>query len=132
MFSLQGKIALVTGGAQGIGKGIVTALRQAGATVIIADRDEERGKATAQALGAEFRALDVTDHARCAAFIAQVVADKGRLDILCSNVGVFPQAMLETMTENDWESIFQINVKGMFNVVRPALEAMKAQQYGRV
>lgn len=132
MFSLQGKIAVVTGGAQGIGKGIATALRQAGAAVIIADRDAVRGAETAQALGAEFRALDVTDHAQCADFVAELVADIGRLDILCSNVGVFPQAMLETMTEKDWDGIFNINVKGMFNIVRPALEVMKAQGHGRV
>ena len=132
MFSLQGKIAVVTGGAQGIGKGIATALRQAGAAVVIADLDAVRGAETAQALGAEFRPLDVTAHAQCADFVAELAADKGRLDILCSNVGVFPQAMLETMTEKEWDGIFNINVKGMFNIVRPALEVMKAQGYGRV
>ncbi|MDO5091015.1 MAG: 3-oxoacyl-ACP reductase FabG [Cardiobacteriaceae bacterium] len=132
MFDLSQKVALVTGGGKGIGKGIASALRAAGAQVVIADIDVSAGEATAAALGAAFYALDVTDHARCAALVEQIVRERGGLDILCSNVGVFPQAMLESMTEADWDGIFRINVKGMFNIVRPALEYMRSQGKGRV
>ena len=132
MFSLQDKVAVVTGGAQGIGKGIASALVQAGAEVVIGDVDVRRGEETAALLGAEFRALDVTDHDGAARWMAQLAADKGRVDIVCSNVGVFPQAMLEAMDEADWDGIFRINVKGMFNVVQPALALMRKQGKGRV
>lgn len=132
MFDLSDKTALVTGGAKGIGKGIANALAKAGARVLIADIDAQAGQETAAALNGEFYALDVTDHAQCAALVAEIAREYGRLDIVCSNVGVFPQAMLEHMTESDWDGIFRINVKGMFNIVRPALEQMRTQGKGRV
>ena len=65
LFSLQDQIAIVTGAAKGIGKGIAAVLRQAGATVVVADIDEAAGQATAQALGADFYPLDVTHQADC-------------------------------------------------------------------
>ncbi|MDO4776765.1 MAG: 3-oxoacyl-ACP reductase FabG [Cardiobacteriaceae bacterium] len=132
MFDLSAKVALVTGGAKGIGKGIASALAQAGAKVVIADIDVRAAEATAAALGGVACALDVTDNAQCAALVDKIVSEHGKLDILCSNVGVFPQAMLDTMTEADWDGIFRINVKGMFNIVRPALEYMRTQGKGRV
>lgn len=132
MFDLSGKVALVTGGAQGIGLGIASALAEAGAKVLIADIDEVRGRDSAAALQGDFFALDVADHAAAQALVTHIAERYGRLDILCSNVGVFPQAMLESMTEADWDGIFRINVKGMFNVVRPALEQMRQQGKGRV
>lgn len=132
MFDLSTKVALVTGGAKGIGKGIASALVQAGAEVIIADIDVRAAEATAAKLGGVAYPLDVTDNARCAALVDKIVGEHGKLDILCSNVGIFPQAMLETMTEADWDGIFRVNVKGMFNIVRPALEYMRTQGKGRV
>lgn len=132
MFDLSGKVALVTGGAQGIGLGIASALAEAGAKVLIADIDEVRGRDSAAALQGDFFALDVVDHAAAQALVTHIAERYGRLDILCSNVGVFPQAMLESMTEADWDGIFRINVKGMFNIVRPALEQMRQQGKGRV
>lgn len=132
MFDLSTKVALVTGAARGIGKGIASALGQAGAKVIIADIDMRAAEATATALGGVAYPLDVTDNGQCAALIEKIVREHGKLDILCSNVGVFPQAMLETMTEADWDGIFRINVKGMFNIVRPALEYMRTQGKGRI
>lgn len=132
MFDLSTKVALVTGSAKGIGKGIASALAQAGAKVIIADIDVRAAEATAAGLGGVAYPLDVTDNAQCAALVDKIVGEHGKLDILCSNVGIFPQAMLETMTEADWDGIFRVNVKGMFNIVRPALEHMRTQGKGRV
>lgn len=132
MFTLTDKIALVSGGARGIGKGIVTVLRQAGATVVIADIDDAAGQATAKELGAGFMHLDVTKQAACQAVVAETVKQYGRLDILCSNTGIFPQAFLKDMTEADWDRMHNVNLKGMFFLVQAALAVMEKQTYGRV
>lgn len=132
MFSLDKQIAMVTGGAKGIGRGIVEALIEAGATVIIADIDTTAGNQTAKELGCDFVALDVTDQALCQTRIEEVADRYGRLDILCSNTGIFPQATIEEMTEKDWDFMQEVNVKGTFFIVQAALRVMKNQGYGRV
>src|SRR5699024_405348 len=132
MFSLQNQIAMVTGGANGIGRGIVEALVEAGATVVIADIDQQSGTNTAKALGCEFVELDVTNQALCQTRIQEIIEKYGRLDILCSNTGIFPQATIEEMTETDWDCMQEVNVKGTFSVVQAALKAMKNQGSGRV
>ena len=132
MFSLDKQIAMVTGGAKGIGRGIVEALIEAGATVIIADIDTTAGNNTAKELGCDFVALDVTNQALCQTRIKEVIEKYGRLDILCSNTGIFPQATIEEMTEKDWDFMQEVNVKGTFFIVQAALKVMKKQGYGRV
>ncbi|WP_103968993.1 3-oxoacyl-ACP reductase FabG [Billgrantia desiderata] len=132
MFTLENQVALVTGAAKGIGKGIATVLVKAGARVIIADIDEQAGKATAEALGAEFEHLDVGDLASCQAAVKAVLDRHQQLDILCSNTGIFPQATLDSMSEADWEQVMSINLRGTFFMVQAALPAMRAQRYGRV
>lgn len=132
MFELNDQIAIVTGGAKGIGKGIVRTLRQAGAKVIIADIDEAAGQQTANELACSFKKMDVTSQAQCQAVIDEVVSENGRLDILCSNTGVFPQANLAEMTEAQWDEMQNINLKGTFFVTQAALVHMKKQGYGRV
>ena len=132
MFSLEQQVAMVTGGANGIGRGIVEALREAGATVVIADIDTTAGNNTAKELGCEFVELDITDQALCQSRIQEVIEKHGQLDILCSNTGIFPQATIEEMTEKDWDFMQEVNVKGTFFVVQAALKAMKAQGYGRI
>lgn len=132
MFSLTDQIAIVTGGAKGIGQGIAATLVKAGATVIIADIDQQQGQATANQLGCVFKALDVTQQAACQQLVAEVVKDYGRLDILCSNTGIFPQATIAEMSEADWEQMQNVNVKSMFFMVQAALQPMRAQSYGRI
>ena len=94
MFSLKNRTALVTGAAKGIGKGIASALREAGAQVMIADIDRATGEQTAAELGAQFTHLDVRSQASCQAAVEAAVQQYGRLDILCSNTGIFPNAPL--------------------------------------
>ncbi|MDC9593778.1 SDR family oxidoreductase [Xenorhabdus sp. IM139775] len=132
MFNLAGKIAFISGGTKGIGKGIANVLKQAGAVTIIAGTDEVRGAATAKALDVDFMPLDVTDQAACKNAIDQIVEKHGRLDILCSNAGVFPQHYLKDMTAEDWDSVHTINLKGTFFLVQAALNVMEKQRYGRV
>lgn len=132
MFELTRQVALVTGGANGIGKGIAEVLAQAGAQVVIADIDQVNGQKAAKELNGVFLKMDVTDHDNVQSVMNEVEKQFGRLDVLCSNTGIFPQAMLENMTEADWDQMHSINLKGMFFVVQAGLNLMKKQKYGRV
>lgn len=132
MFDLTGQVALVTGGAKGIGKGIVQTLCKAGARVIIADIDQQQGKATAKEFDCSFKALDVTSREACREVVAAVIKDFTKLDILCSNTGIFPQANLAEMTEAEWDQTHNVNLKGTFFIVQAALAAMRKNGYGRI
>ncbi|QLK86863.1 SDR family oxidoreductase [Staphylococcus sp. 17KM0847] len=132
MIELSQQIALVTGGANGIGKGIVEALAQAGAKVIIGDIDSVQGQQTAKDVGGDFYELDVTDKARIEFVIADIIGKYERIDILASNTGVYPQIPIEKLTEDDWDYIQNVNLKGMFLMTQAVLNVMKAQGYGRV
>lgn len=105
MFSLQDQVAVVTGGAKGIGRGIAETLADAGATVVIADIDTTSGEATAHAIGAAFEQVDVTSAEACRSLVSRVVDRSGRLDVLCSNTGIYPQATLAVMTEEQWDAM---------------------------
>ncbi|MBY7664662.1 3-oxoacyl-ACP reductase FabG [Staphylococcus agnetis] len=132
MICLSEHIALVTGGANGIGKGIAEALAKAGATVIIGDIDEVNGQQTAQAIQGQFYKLDVTNKKNIDAVVEAIVAEHGKIDILASNTGVYPQIEIEELTEADWDNIQNINLKGTFLVTQAVLKQMKQQNYGRV
>ncbi|WP_274314465.1 3-oxoacyl-ACP reductase FabG [Staphylococcus hyicus] len=132
MISLSQHIALVTGGANGIGKGIAEALAKAGATVIIGDIDEVNGQQTAQSLNGQFYHLDVTDKKNIDTVVDTIIAEHGKIDILASNTGVYPQIEIEQLTEADWDHIQNINLKGTFLVTQAVLKQMKKQHYGRV
>ena len=132
MFNLDNQVAIVTGGANGIGQGIVKSLAKAGAKVIIADIDEENGQKVADEIDGDFMKLDVTDK-KNAQFLVEDVVDKyGKIDILAANTGIYPDVKISEMTEEDWDKVFDINVKGMFFIVKPVLEAMRKNKYGRV
>ena len=132
MFELNNQVALVTGGANGIGRGIATVLAQAGAKVVIADIDKNNGSKTAQELGGIFLEMDVTNRTQVQSVVAEVVSQFGQLDVLCANIGIFPQVFIDDMTEEQWDQIQQINLKGTFLVVQAALKVMKKQNYGRI
>lgn len=132
MIDLSHQIALITGGANGIGKGIAESLAKAGAKVIIGDIDEQNGTQTAKALGGAFYPLDVSDQKNVHDVVDQIVHTHGKIDILASNTGIYPQIEIENLTEDDWDQIQNINLKGMFFVTQAVLKYMKKQRYGRV
>lgn len=132
MFDLTNKIALVTGGANGIGKGIAHTLSKAGANVMICDIDEKGGENAAKEVGGEFHRLDVTDKDNAEQTALDILSKHDRIDILAANTGIYPDVSIEDMTEDDWHKIQNINLKGMIFTAKPVLEAMKKQNYGRV
>jgi len=120
MFKLNGRVALVTGGGRGIGLACVEALAEAGARVIIADRDAtlaDEGRSVLRAKGsdAEVVIMDVTDPARVTAVADEVVSRQGRIDILVNNAGIArSQTPAEKVTDELWRNVLDVNLNGTF------------------
>lgn len=132
MFELTDHVALVTGGAKGIGRGIADVLSKAGARVVITDIDETTGQGAARELGVEFELLDVTSRDSCQRAVDAIRQRMGKVDVLCSNAGIFPQSPLDTMTEDDWEKMIAVNLRGAFFMTQAVLPGMRQQEYGRI
>ena len=119
-FKLDGKIALVTGGAQGIGHACVEALGEAGALVVIADKNHEAAAASASALSAkglrvEAIGLDVTDSAAVEGSAASLQARHGRIDVLVNNAGIARSNIpAESMSDDAWLNVLDVNLNGLF------------------
>ena len=138
MSTLQGKVALVTGGARGIGKAIVACLAQEGAVVAFTYKSSAQA---AEALAAELRAQgrtislyasDAVSAAESAATVEKVVAEHGRLDILVNNAGITKDGLLMRMSEDDWDRVIANNLKSVFNFTRAACRPMMSQRWGRI
>ncbi|OBS08781.1 3-oxoacyl-ACP reductase FabG [Acidihalobacter prosperus] len=135
---MRSRTVLVTGGSLGIGKGIASVFAKNGYNVAISARDAEQG---AKAEG-ELRALgggkvlfvpgDVTLKSSMQEVVAATVEHFGGLDVLCANAGMFPSAKLDAMSEDDWDAIFDVNVKGMLFSIQAALEPLRRSPAGRI
>jgi 3-oxoacyl-[acyl-carrier protein] reductase len=132
MQSLTDQVAVVTGAARGIGRGIASVLAAEGAHVVIVDVDAELGATTAAELGGIAVAADVTDGASVESMAARVVEDLGRIDILAANAGVYPFADLDALDEQVWNRVMDLNVGGAVRSVRACLPVMRARGYGRI
>jgi len=137
MQSLAHQVAIVTGAARGVGRGIASVLAAEGATVVVADVDGAEARATADALTVQGLAaaaveLDVTDRVSVDTGVARVLADHGRIDILAANAGIYPFATVAEMDDDVWERVMDINVTGALRSVRACLPAMVEQRYGRI
>ncbi|BBP59604.1 L-iditol 2-dehydrogenase [Pseudomonas sp. St316] len=132
MKRLEGKSALVTGGARGIGRTFAQAYINEGATVAIADIDLERAQATAAELGDSAYAvkMDVTDQASIDQAIEAVVARVGKLDILINNAALFDLAPIVQITRQSYERLFSINVAGTLFTLQAAARQMIRQGHG--
>lgn len=130
MGRVAGKVAIVTGGATGIGRGISEVLAREGARVVIANRNEERGREAEQAIReaggqALFVPTDVSREESCRDLVAAAVREHGRLDALVNNAGIFPRATLEETTSELWDQIFAVNLKGAFFCCKHAVPEIR-------
>jgi 3-oxoacyl-[acyl-carrier protein] reductase len=135
--SLAGKTAIVTGGAQGIGRAIAEALAGAGADVAVADLDPGRSQDAVTAITKMGRRamnikVNVTSWDEVKAMVDQVVKEWGRVDILVNNAGITRDGLLLRMREEDWNLVLQVNLNGTFNCTKAALLPMSKQRSGRI
>jgi acetoin reductase-like protein len=129
---LKDKVAIVTGGARGIGEAIVRAYAKEGAKVVIADVETAKAEELAKAIGAAAIAvnLDVRDKAQIDAAVAKTVATFGSVDILVNNAGVFNMSLLSEVTEADFDRQFGINVRGLLFMTQAVAGQMDKQGRG--
>jgi 3-oxoacyl-[acyl-carrier protein] reductase len=137
MINLHGKVAIVTGGASGIGKSIALLFAQQGAQVAIADVDDLRAQEMVQDMeaanqGAMAIHLDVTDKSSADAMAESVIGRFGRIDILVNNAGITRDNLLLRMSEEEWDQVVDTNLKGVFLCTKAVLRQMISQRWGRI
>ena len=134
---IDGKVALVTGAAQGIGEAIARRFAVAGALVAAADIDASRVEELAAELraaggSAEARPLDVRSDAEVRSLVGDVISRHGRIDVLVNCAGIIPVIPLEDISSADWDEVIAVNVKGVFFATRAVMTAMEKQGAGRI
>lgn len=137
MESLEGRVAIVTGAARGIGRGIATVLRAEGADVLLADVDEPAAQAAAASLCAKGEhaiavAVDVTVPADVTRMAEVATGRWGRVDILAANAGIYPHIPLAQLRPADLDQIMAINVRGALLAIQACLPSMTERSYGRI
>jgi 3-oxoacyl-[acyl-carrier protein] reductase len=136
--SLKDRVAIVTGGAQGIGYAIAEMLAQRGASVmiadVVADKAESAAKEIAQKTGQKVIAkeVNVVDAASVKAMVDAVVEQFGKVDILVNNAGITRDNLIMRISEADWDAVLDINLKGAFNCAQAVVRPMMKQRYGRI
>ncbi|MFK4804692.1 glucose 1-dehydrogenase [Microbacterium sp. ZW CA_36] len=133
-FGLDGRVALVTGGARGIGAAYVRALHESGARVVIADILDDDGAALAAELGdrALFAHLDVTDEREWDVAVQASADAFGAVDVLVNNAGIANAAPIEHLTTEKWNAVIAVNLTGVFFGCRTVVPIMKAQGHGSI
>jgi len=134
---LKDRAAIVTGGARGIGKAIALAFLREGAKVAIIDSDEERLEMLKKEMGKESKEVtivpcDITKSSEVNGMVNQVHKKFGRIDILVNNAGIIRRGTIETVTEEDWDRVIEVNLKGTFNCCKAVAGIMKQQGYGKI
>ncbi|MGI6603516.1 MAG: SDR family NAD(P)-dependent oxidoreductase [bacterium] len=135
--SLKGKVAVVVGGARGLGRGIATGLAEAGADVVVASRTLSDGEATARELsGVGSRSLalavDISSVAAINSMFDQVLEKLGRVDILVNSAGINIRKPVVEITEEDWETLMAVQLKGVFFTCQRAARIMMGQGGGKI
>lgn len=137
METIEGKIALVTGGARGLGEAIVRELASAGAVVIIADlrkdlADKVVNDITAQGQKAEFMEVDLMQEKQIKDSIQRIAQKHGRLDILINNAGIDKTVSIEEMSVDDWDCVTAVNLRAPFLTMKYAFPIMREQGGGHI
>ncbi|MDA4111797.1 MAG: SDR family oxidoreductase [Thaumarchaeota archaeon] len=134
---LAGKVAIITGAGKGIGKVVAQLFAKEGAKVVVVSLHEETGAGVCGEIrrdGGEamFVRADVSKQADMERMIEKTVSEYGTVHILCHNAGIYPLNLLKDMTENEWDSVLDVNLKGVFLAVKACLPAMMKQNYGKI
>jgi len=135
---MEGKIAIVTGGSRGIGRAISEELAQRGANIVVADIQEKSAKTTAHAItdltGRESIGVyvDVADLESANKMVAHVKGKFGRVDILVNNAGVTRDNLIMRISEDDWDMVLNVNLKGAFSCSKAVIRPMMKQRFGRI
>ncbi|HYZ63046.1 MAG TPA: SDR family oxidoreductase [Acetobacteraceae bacterium] len=135
MMELQGRVALVTGAGQGIGRVFAHAFAAAGAIPIVADRNVPKARAVAEAIGGEAIEVDVGDPGSVQAMADSVEARHGRIDILVNNAAIFSTLTMKNFDQiplDEWDQVLRVNLTGPFLCARAVLPAMRRAQWGRI
>ncbi len=134
---LQDRVAIITGAARGIGKAIALTFVREGAKVALVDIDGKQLEALRNEI--EKRKgesivipCDITKSSEVQAMVNEVKKAFGRIDILVNNAGIIRRGTIETVTEEDWDRVIEVNLKGTFNCCKAAFETMKLQKYGKI
>ena len=131
-FRLDGKVAIVTGGAKGIGEAVCRVFAQQGAVVHILDVDAENGKKVAQEIAATFHECDLTDHDKVGEIFDSIFEQAGSLDILINNAGVAHIGTAETTTPDDMDRIYSVNIKSVYTCLHFGTKLMKQSGGGAI
>lgn len=127
---LSGRVALITGGAQGLGRAIADRLAEAGASIVIADLDQGRSAEAAASIAERFGVgavgvhMDVADASSVSSAVDDTAAELGAPDIWVNNAGIFPSQSLLEMSDETWEQVFAVNTRGVRNGAREAARRM--------
>ena len=132
MGRLTDKVAVITGGAAGIGKAITERFAAEGAKVAVWDISTEKGEAVAKAAGGKFYQVNTADFGAVEAAMKQVHDDFGQIDILINNAGITRDSTFKKMTLDQWQQVIDVNLTGVFNCTKAAYPFMEARSYGRI
>lgn len=132
--NLHDKLAVITGGAQGIGEGIANMLLSEGARVVIADIDATRAQRTLADMGdrAGFELMDVTNPDAVRKAVAEITKRYGEIDILVNNAGIGNKVPFSRMTPENFDNVFKVNVYGTFHVTQAVIDKMAARKAGKI
>ena len=135
--SLQDKVSIVTGGGRGLGKAIVLGLALKGSDVAICDIDVKSAEAVAKEIASMGRKalplkVDVSNSGDVKKMVDRALAEFGRIDILVNNAGICKVATIEETTEEDWDRVMAVNLKGVFLCSKAVMGIMKRQRSGRI
>lgn len=137
MKTLEGKVAIITGGGQGIGREIAILLASEGSSIVLADINYKMAEATAkeiEALGVETFPceIDVTDSGKVKGMVDKVLDKFGKIDILINNAGIARDNLILRLKDEEWESVLNVNLKGAFNCIKAVSRAMLKAHSGRI
>ena len=137
MFELNDKVAMVTGAARGLGQAIAVKLAEAGADVALCDLnaewlEETAGKVKALGRRAECYGVNVADGESVTAGVKAIEKDFGKIDILVNNAGITKDGLMMRMSEDDWDAVLNVNLKGVFLCTKAAMRGMMKQRSGTI